>query len=227
MSSLLDRQAQHPAGPSPGSAATAEQAADPVEQPDAEQADPAAGGAGPERDLRPVLAAAELRRDFGTHLEANYQRLVAQLYVITLDAGEAHEAVQDAYSRAWRRWPQLRHDPDPVGWVRRVAVRSTRGSWRRLLAALGVGSRAHRVNDEADDRTRAVLEALARLTPPQRRVVVLSHMAGMPVEEISALEAIPSWAVQRRLDEAEEVVATGMADVLPEILGLIDEARYR
>src|SRR6478672_6161556 len=44
---------------------------------------------------------AQLRVDFGAHLEANYRRLVAQLYAITLDPAEAHSVVQDAYSRAW------------------------------------------------------------------------------------------------------------------------------
>ena len=47
------------------------------------------------------MTAQELRADFGAHLEANYQQLVAQLYAITLDADRAHEFVQDAYSRAW------------------------------------------------------------------------------------------------------------------------------
>ena len=64
----------------------------------------ASAGAQVVRQL-PGNSPAELRVDFGAHLEANYQRLVAQLYAITLDPGEAHDVVQDAYSRAWRSWP--------------------------------------------------------------------------------------------------------------------------
>ena len=35
----------------------------------------------------------QLRADFGAHFEANYQRLVAQLYAITLNPAEAHDVV--------------------------------------------------------------------------------------------------------------------------------------
>ena len=80
----------------------------------------------------PAPTPAQLRIDFGAHLEANYRRLVAQLYAITFDPAEAHSAVQDAYSRAWRTWATVSRSPDSVGWVRRVAVRSTIRSWRRL-----------------------------------------------------------------------------------------------
>lgn len=79
-----------------------------------------------------TLPHGELRADFGAHLETHYPRLVAQLYAITLNPQEAHDAVQDAYSRAWRRWSSLRADEpvpgteDPVvGWVRRVAIRTS------------------------------------------------------------------------------------------------------
>ena len=119
----------------------------------------------------PTFAAAEpdpppgnLRIDFGAHFEANYQRLVAQLYAITLDAGQAHDAVQDAYARAWRRWATVGRAADPSAWVRRVAVRSTIRSWRTLLARFGIGGPApDRKNIEP--RTRAMLSALRRLPP--------------------------------------------------------------
>lgn len=172
----------------------------------------------------PALTGLALRRDFGAHLEANYRRLVAQLYAITLDPGAAHDAVQGAYSAAWRRWSQLHRDRDPAAWVRRVAVRSTMGGWNRVLGLIGRGRGPGPVPADVDERTRAVLRALARLGPAQRRAVVLHHMAGMRPASIAHLEKITTATVRRRLTEAEEVVAIGMADVLPEILGLTDEA---
>jgi RNA polymerase sigma factor (sigma-70 family) len=171
----------------------------------------------PER-RRSVLPASGLRADFGAHLEANYQRLVAQLYAITLDPGEAHDVVQDAYSRAWRNWSTIGRSPDPSAWVRRVAVRSTVRSWRRTLARIGIG-RPRSVGHGVDERTGALLAALGRLTPAERRVVVLFHMAGSSVEEIAALEQASVGAVQARLARARQVVTEGMADVLPAVLG--------
>lgn len=161
-----------------------------------------------------------LRADFGAHFEANYQRLVAQLYAITLDPAEAHDAVQEAYSRAWRDWARIRSSPDAAGWVRRVAIRSTIRSWRRLAARFGLGRAQRRsIEEAADPRTRALLSALRRLTPAERRAVVLTHMVGAPLEEIAALEGAPVDVVQSRLARARQVVTEGMADVLPEILG--------
>jgi RNA polymerase sigma factor (sigma-70 family) len=166
----------------------------------------------------PEPTPASQRVDFGAHLEANYQRLVAQLYAITLDPGEAHDVVQDAYSRAWKRWPEVGSGPDPTGWVRRVAVRSTHRSWRRALGRLGL-ARPRSIGD-GDSRTGALLAALARLTPAERRVVVLFHMVGMTRSEIAALEQVSTGTVRDRLGRAHLVVSEGLADELPSVLGI-------
>jgi RNA polymerase sigma-70 factor (ECF subfamily) len=166
----------------------------------------------------PAPSPAELRVDFGAHLEANYQRLVAQLYAITLDPGEAHDVVQDAYSRAWRDWATVSRSADPTAWERRIAVRSTVRSWRRVLAGVGIG-RPQPVGDGVDPRTGALLSALRRLPPAERRCVVLSHMAGASLGEIAAIEQVSRGTVQARLARARQVVTEGMADVLPEVLG--------
>jgi DNA-directed RNA polymerase specialized sigma24 family protein len=170
--------------------------------------------AGTELVRRPTgNSPAELRVDFGAHLEANYQRLVAQLYAITLDPGEAHDVVQDAYSRAWRSWVAIGRTPDPSAWIRRVAVRSTIRSWRRALARFGIG-RPQAIGSGVDPRTRAILGSLARLSPAERRAVVLFHMAGATVEEIAAIEQASEALVHARLTRGRHVVTEGMADLL-------------
>lgn len=163
----------------------------------------------------PASLAARLRADFGAHLEADYPRLVAQLYAITLDAGEAHDAVQDAYSRAWRDWAVIRRSHDPAAWVRSVAVRSTIWSWRRMFARTGIGT--HRsVGAGTDPRSGALLSTLGRLPAAERRAVVLFHMAGVSLGEIAAIERTSADAVAARLAHGRHVVTGGMADVLPD-----------
>jgi RNA polymerase sigma factor (sigma-70 family) len=175
--------------------------------------------AGTELVRRPTAGSpAELRVDFGAHLEANYQRLVAQLYAITLNPGEAHDVVQDAYSRAWRSWVAIGRTPDPSAWIRRVAVRSTIRSWRRAMARFGIG-RPRTIGAAVDPRTRAILASLARLSPAERRAVVLFHMAGATVEEIAAIEETSETLVHARLTRGRHVVTEGMADVLQDVLG--------
>jgi RNA polymerase sigma factor (sigma-70 family) len=159
-----------------------------------------------------------LRIDFGAHFESNYQRLVAQLYAITLDAGQAHDAVQDAYARAWRRWATVGRTPDPSAWVRSVAVRSTIRSWRSVFGRLGVGApRADQ--DNIEPRTRAMLSALRRLPATERRALVLTYLAGCSVEEIAAIEQVSYNTVQARLSRGRRLITENLADDLPVVLG--------
>ena len=171
----------------------------------------------------PAPRPASMRVDFGEHLEDNYQRLVAQLYAITLDAGEAHDVVQDAYSRAWRKWAESGRGPDPTDWVRRVAVRSTQRSWRRVLSTFGL-SRPSPVG-ECDPRTGALLAALARLGIGERRAAVLFHMVGMSKREIAGLEQVPVETVEARLRRAHHAITEGLADELASVLGSPDPYR--
>ena len=169
-----------------------------------------------EADLeRPPLSPGELRADFGAHFEANYQRLVAQLYAITLNPAEAHDVVREAYSRAWRRWADVGSSADPTGWVRRVAVRSTMRSWRRIAARIAPGRRRGALVEGGEPRTRAALTALGRLPDPERRAVVLVDMAGVPVVEVAILEQVPPGTVAARLSRGRRVVGDALSDVAP------------
>jgi RNA polymerase sigma-70 factor (ECF subfamily) len=169
-----------------------------------------------ERPLRPD----ELRADFGAHFEANYQRLVAQLYAITLDPGQAHDAVQDAYSRAWRRWDTVGATSDPSAWIRSVAVRSTIRSWRNMFTRIGIG-RPRPMEWDVEPRTAAMLTALHRLPIPERRAIVLSYMAGVSAPEIAAIDETSLGSVQARLSRGRRLMTVSLADDLPVVLGMI------
>lgn len=174
-----------------------------------------------------TLPHGELRADFGAHLETHYPRLVAQLYAITLHPGDAHEAVQDAYSRAWKHWSGLRDTDDVVGWVRRVAIRTSTRGWRQRLARLGLRRGDRPGAGAVEPRTAALLDALARLSVPDRRAIVLHHMAGLPVSEIAVLERTGERSVRDRLRRSRHVVTEGLADVLGEVVGAAPEIRPR
>lgn len=174
-------------------------------EPDEAEPEPVSEGTQVVQDA-PARTPAQMRVDFGAHLEANYRRLVAQLYAITLDPAEAHSAVQDAYSRAWRSWAAVSRSPDSVGWVRRVAVRSTIRSWRRLR----LRSRRH-IGPGQNTESGAVLAALRELPAAERRCVVLHHMAGAPVQEIAVVEGVSVGTTAARLARAQKVVSDGLA----------------
>jgi RNA polymerase sigma-70 factor (ECF subfamily) len=158
----------------------------------------------------------ELRADFGAHFEAHYQRLVAQLYAITLNPAEAHDVVREAYSRAWRRWARIGASAEAEAWVRRVAVRSTMRSWRRVAARI-VPGRRRALADGGEPRTRAALMGLRRLRDTERRAVVLVDMAGVPVVEVAALEQVPPGTVAARLSRARRVLGDALAEYAPSV----------
>ncbi len=164
-----------------------------------------------------VVPHGELRADFGAHLETHYPRLVAQLYAITLHPGDAHEAVQDAYSRAWRRWTELRDD-DVVGWVRRVAIRTSMRGWRPGLTRARLRRNRLPAAEALDPQTAALLQSLARLPVAVRRVVVLRHMAGLGDAEIADLERVGEPEVRERLRRGREAVHEGMDEMLGRVL---------
>ncbi len=166
----------------------------------------------------PVPLPVELRVDFGAHFEDNYQRLVAQLYAITLDSGHAHDAVQDAYARAWRRWATVGASADPTAWVRGVAVRSTIRSWRHLFGRFAIG-RGRPNRGSVERRTAAMLTALRGLPAPERRAIVLTYMAGSSAAEIAAVEQVSFNTVQARLSRGRRLITENLADDLPSLLG--------
>ncbi len=173
----------------------------------------------------PRLRPDELRADFGSHFEAHYQRLVAQLYAITLNPAEAHDVVREAYSRAWRRWAEIGASADPADWVRRVAVRITMRSWRRVAARILPGRHRRAPAEGAAPRTRAALLALGRLSDAERRAVVLVDMADLPVAEVAALEQVPPGTVSARLSRAHRVIGDALAAAgafVPEPAGAYD-----
>ncbi|GEL24742.1 hypothetical protein PSU4_36960 [Pseudonocardia sulfidoxydans NBRC 16205] len=157
------------------------------------------------------------RAQFGRHLEAHYPRLVAQLYAITLDAGQAHDLVQEAYARAWRTWPEIVRRGEPADWVRRVAVSTSMRSWSAMVGRLA--RRNPPEIETMEPRAAALVGALQRISPAERRAVVLHHMVGMPVADIAALERRPERKIEARLVRARLAVTEDMGDVFLDILG--------
>jgi RNA polymerase sigma-70 factor (sigma-E family) len=120
--------------------------------------------------------------EFDEFVAGNLEGLLKTAYLITWDAGEAEDLVQECLFKVARRWPRVRAMRQPRAYVRRIlvnlAVDGANGRTRRrgeldgapavldgpardLLA--GLGTRAE------------LLAALARLTPRQRAVLVLRY----------------------------------------------------
>jgi RNA polymerase sigma-70 factor (ECF subfamily) len=123
--------------------------------------------------------------------------------------GDAEDAVQEAYARAWQRWNRIGTYADPEGWVRTVAYRIAVSTWRKTRTRL----LAHGRHGPADDIPALgpeyldLVEALRTLTPDQRRAVVLHHLVGLTVVEIATEVGAPEGTVKSRLTRGRRALA--------------------
>ncbi len=138
---------------------------------------------------------------FTAFYDATWPRTVACAYAVTGDLGAAEEAAQEAYSRAWPRWSKLATYDDPGAWVRQVATRQAISRWRRGRTAQRFLSRSRPPENAPapDETTVALVTALRALPEPQRRALVLHHLAGFTVAEIAAQERCPEGTIKARL----------------------------
>jgi len=148
-------------------------------------------------------------RDFDEFYLGSVRKVTAQLVALLGDQGEAEDAVQEAYARAWQRWGAVSRMDDPVAWVRVVAYRIKVSSWRATVRR-AVAHKRHGpppdVPDVSPDSV-ALVAALRRIPEAQRRAIVLYHLAGLTVEQVAAEVGAPTGTVKARLSRGRAALA--------------------
>ena len=131
----------------------------------------------------------------------NWQSVYRALAVGIGDIDLAREATDEAMVRAYERWRTVSHMANPGGWVYRVGanwatsrLRRRRLQLRRLPAA-GVSTNP----DAVDPR---LLEAVRRLSPRHRDVVVARYLLDMSESDTASALGIPKGTVKSRLSRA-------------------------
>jgi RNA polymerase sigma-70 factor (sigma-E family) len=129
-------------------------------------------------------------RQFREFVEARSGPLMGLAHVLT--GGDRHAAedlLQIALARTAARWTKVEH---PETYVRRVMYHQQVSFWRLkwLRREVGVAEPPERVRpDEASavDLKVTVREALTRLTPRQRAVLVLRFFEDLPERDVAEL----------------------------------------
>lgn len=125
-------------------------------------------------------------------------RLHRALYVITGNADEAEELMQEAFVRVWERWDRVAGMGDPIGYLYRTAMNEFRSRYRRAVRA---GRHALRIGEprdqyaEADERD-LVARAMRGLAPRQRAALVLTELLEMTSEEAGQLLGVSAASVR-------------------------------
>lgn len=129
------------------------------------------------------------------------RRLVLQTFALTGDLGAARSAVRDAYVAARHHWDKAGRLDDPENWVRprawsAAARRHTTRPWHK---------ERHVSSEQA-----AVLDALHQLPDAQRRVLILNHLASVPLEEIGREIGLTREKTEEALQAATAATALAL-----------------
>jgi len=137
-------------------------------------------------------------------------RLHRTAYLLCGDAHRAEDIVQAALTKLYAAWPRVSRLDSVDAYARRAVVNShideTRRPWRRerpvehgtLDGAFDTAAAPGVAPEEAD----ALWTALRALPPGQRRVVVLRHYWGLPVDETAADLGISPGTVKSQTSAA-------------------------
>ena len=103
-------------------------------------------------------------------------RLLVQTFALTGDVRASRSAVRDTFVVAWHHWRKVSRDGDPESWARPHAWQHAhrRHTARRWHKEKGL-----------EPEVAATLEALGKLTYSQRRVLLLTHLATVSLDQMA------------------------------------------
>jgi len=162
----------------------------------------------------------QARESFEEYVAARRTALLRTAYLLTGQHADAEDLVQMALVKAVPHWRRISDDPEP--YVRRILAREATNRWRRRRwreVSLDVLPETH--NEGTDPTDREVLrQALMRLSPRQRAVVVLRYFDDLTEQQTAEVLGIGLGTVKShgrdamarlreliRLDEPLDTVA--------------------
>lgn len=138
--------------------------------------------------------------DFDEWVAARGPGLLRFAYVLTGNAADAEDVVQDALSRALAAWGRIQAAENPDAYVRRMVVNAHISWWRKFRRRESPVAevRLDGATDPPayDDR---LWQACRRLPTDQRTAVVLRFYEDMEYADIAALTGVREGSVRSRV----------------------------
>jgi RNA polymerase sigma-70 factor (ECF subfamily) len=134
------------------------------------------------------------------------------LLVIGGDAEAACDAVAEAFSRAYARWPRVSAMDSPMGWVYRVALNDLRRRMRRRAHERLLLRRVHVEIVPPADIDPELWAAVAALPPRQREAIVLRYVGDLTEREVATVLGISEGAASNALTAARRRLADQLTD---------------
>ena len=147
--------------------------------------------------------------DFERLYQTSYGKILAMLIGMLGDKAAAEDCLQDAFERAYKKWPTWQPIAPAEAWVHRIAVNGA-VSYIRKMRIREVGELLRRIGRPglAPDpqllaEHRDLIDALAKLPPKQAATVVLRHYHGYTNRAMAVMLGIPERTVASRLAVAK------------------------
>ncbi len=122
---------------------------------------------------------------FESFFEVHHAPLFGTLSLVTRNASEAEELMQEAFLKVWERWERIRVHPDPPGYLYRTAFNLFHSRWRRAMRAARQAFEISRSEDalaRVEERD-SLVRALRRVAPRQRAAIVLTDLLDLNSQE--------------------------------------------
>ena len=168
-------------------------------------------------DHPPVAVVGLVTHQLDSFMADHYPAVVRTVAVACGDVGLAHDAVQDALARALdqqRRGRSIEHLP---GWIVVVALNHLRSSYRRRGRETRALSKL--TSDETSPSTALddpilidLQRAIVLLPMRQRQCIVLHHLQGYGVDELSVLLGVSSGTVKSALFRGRDALRRSLTD---------------
>ena len=137
---------------------------------------------------------AQSDEEFREFMRGRWPAMVRLAYGLTGDQGHAEDVAQAAFARAYASWSRVARTGDPDAYVRKIVINENRSRFRkRRVTESLVGAMPERPGQLAADATAdalsdssALMNALRKLGPRQRAVIVLRYWMDMSEAETAA-----------------------------------------
>jgi RNA polymerase sigma-70 factor, ECF subfamily len=183
------------------------------------------------------------RESFGILVKKYQRRVYATAFHMTGQHSDADDVAQEAFVRAYKGLPGFDGRADFYTWLHRIVINVALNHLRsrrrhpaslspvhddpteRDLPAFADGSTDSHAAVESKERMKAVLSALAALSPTLRVTLILATVEEMPYRQIAEALEIPEGTVAWRVNQARKMLRQKLgASVEPEVRRLIDDA---
>jgi RNA polymerase sigma-70 factor (ECF subfamily) len=155
---------------------------------------------------------------FGELVRRYQDRLYSTVFRLVDRAEDAQDVVQEAFINAYQALDSFKGDSLFFTWLYRIAVNTAISMKRRQRVVLSLEASRHAEAAiepadpsaesrpehglEQEEQGRRIREALARLSPEHRMVLVLKDMEGYKYETMAEILEVPIGTIRSRLHRA-------------------------